>query len=339
MEERPIHYPHYTPVPRANTQYWNLSTGSHIAYSVYDPPAGMPVKPEPIVFVHGGPGFRAFDTDHAFYSQFTQDGFRVYLFDQVGSGLSGQLAQGSNYTVERFVADLEAIREQIGAERLILIGHSWGGTLIAHYAAAYPDHVAKLVFHSPGGIWDWKSAPFEDQRTARVKMALPPTRIMAAIMLSHVSIVATANLVPQDEFGDWIMTVNDPGELVCKGERSKLPIGFTPVNLAGMNAYPLLVAGRELNDPKMDVRSQLGRVHAPAIMLTSQCDFVPWTEQSQYKQSIPGLHNYYFTESGHFINFSQPEKLTVLIRSFLLDQPPPFSPYEGDTDPRPAIKP
>ena len=106
-----------------------------------------------------------------------------------------------------------------------------------------------------------------------------------------------------------------------------------------MNAYPLLVAGRELNDPKMDVRSQLGRVHAPAIMLTSQCDFVPWTEQSQYKQSIPGLHNYYFTESGHFINFSQPEKLTVLIRSFLLDQPPPFSPYEGDTDPRPAIKP
>lgn len=105
---RPIHYQHYNPVPRTNTQYWELSTGSHIAYSVYEPPVGVPVKPEPIVFVHGGPGLRTFDTDHAFYSQFTQDGFRVYLFDQVGSGLSGQLPHGHDYTVERFVADLEA---------------------------------------------------------------------------------------------------------------------------------------------------------------------------------------------------------------------------------------
>ena len=33
-----------------NTRYWQLSTGSRIAYSEYDPPAGMPVKPEAILF-------------------------------------------------------------------------------------------------------------------------------------------------------------------------------------------------------------------------------------------------------------------------------------------------
>ncbi len=133
------------------TQYWNLLTGSRIAYSLYEPQAGVPVKADPVVFVHGGPGLRTFDTDHAFYRQFTQDGFRVYLFDQVGSGLSGRLLHATDYPVERQVADLEAIRQQIGAERLILIGHSWGGTLIAHYAAAHSEHVAKLIFHSPRG--------------------------------------------------------------------------------------------------------------------------------------------------------------------------------------------
>lgn len=42
--------------PYANTRYWQLPTGSRIAYSEYDPPAGMAVKPDPIVFLHGGPG-------------------------------------------------------------------------------------------------------------------------------------------------------------------------------------------------------------------------------------------------------------------------------------------
>ncbi len=84
---RPGQYAHPVPPARANTQYWILPSGSHIAYSVYIPPAGMPVKPDPIVFLHGGPGYRATDHDHAFYSQFANDGFKVYLFDQAGSGL------------------------------------------------------------------------------------------------------------------------------------------------------------------------------------------------------------------------------------------------------------
>jgi hypothetical protein len=88
---RPLGLAHIDPVPRANTHYWNLSTGSHIAYSLYEPPPGVPVKQDPIVFVHGGAGLRAFDTDHDFYRQFTQDGFRVYLFDQAVSGLSDRL--------------------------------------------------------------------------------------------------------------------------------------------------------------------------------------------------------------------------------------------------------
>ena len=338
---RPAHYPHLVPVPRANTQYWNLPTGSRIAYSVYEPPAGVPVKAEPIVFVHGGPGLRAFDTDHAFYRQFTQDGFRVYLFDQAGSGLSDLLPHAADYTVERFVADIEAIRQQIGAERLILIGHSWGGTLIAHYAAAHPDHIARLVFHSPGAIWNYASAPFEYQRTdATEKKSPAPLRMLAAVALSHANWSAAENLLSQEEFGDWELVTADPGELVCKGERSKLPAGFSAAKVAGMSLYPLLVADRELNTkPEMDIRAQLGKLHVPAIALESQCEFVPWSQQLQYKKSIPGLQEFYFPESGHYINFSQPDKLAAIIRSFLLDQPPPFPAYQDDKDPRPSIHP
>lgn len=336
---RPTHYPHFVPVARANTQYWNLPTGSHIAYSLYEPPAGVPVKVEPIVFVHGGPGLRALDTDHAFYRQFTQDGFRVYLYDQTGSGLSGRLPHATDYTVERQVADLEAIRQQIGAERLVLIGHSWGGTLIAHYAVAHPEHVAKLVFHSPGPIWDWGSSPSERQRTDAKEKGLPPPRIIAALALSYANVKSTEYLVPQEEFGDWYLATADPGQLVCKGERSKLPAGFSGATLAGLNMYPSLVVADELKKPEMDIRARLGKLHVPAIALESQCEFMPWSTLLEYKKSIPSLQEFYFPDSGHYINFSQPTMLAAVIRSFLLDLPAPFPPYQYDKDPRPPIKP
>jgi hypothetical protein len=91
-------------------------------------PSEFRCAPIPSSFCTAVRGYLADDLDHAFYRQFAADGFRVYLYDQVGSGLSSRL-RVRDYTLERDVADLEAIRQQIGADRLILIGHSWGDHL------------------------------------------------------------------------------------------------------------------------------------------------------------------------------------------------------------------
>ena len=111
-------------VPYANTRYWQLPTGSVIAYSEYDPPQGVAVKPEAIVYLHGGPGVRQAPFDQDIYGSFAANGFRVFLYDQAGSGLSGFLPHLRDYTVARSVVDLEAIRQKIGVEKMILIGHS-----------------------------------------------------------------------------------------------------------------------------------------------------------------------------------------------------------------------
>jgi pimeloyl-ACP methyl ester carboxylesterase len=65
--------------------------------------------------------------------------------EQVGRGRSGRLADPRGYTMERNVADLGSTRRQIGAERMVLIGHPRGGLL----AAAYPGRVSTLVLSSP----------------------------------------------------------------------------------------------------------------------------------------------------------------------------------------------
>jgi proline iminopeptidase len=46
------------------------------------------------------------------------------------------------------VEDIEALRKQLGVPKLALMGHSFGGALALEYAAAYPQHVSRLVLVS-----------------------------------------------------------------------------------------------------------------------------------------------------------------------------------------------
>ena len=43
------------------------------------------------------------------------------------------------------IEDLEAIRVALGADKIELMGHSWGGYLAMVYASRYPQHVAHLM--------------------------------------------------------------------------------------------------------------------------------------------------------------------------------------------------
>jgi proline iminopeptidase len=96
---------------------------------------------DPIVLLHGGPGMG--DYFDAFPEVLSlSPPYRVVSYNQRGCGPSS--CDGS-FEVEKQVADLDAIRTHLNAERLHLFGHSWGGLLGQLYAKAHPQHVASLV--------------------------------------------------------------------------------------------------------------------------------------------------------------------------------------------------
>jgi pimeloyl-ACP methyl ester carboxylesterase len=51
--------------------------------------------------------------------------------------------------VDEIVADVEALREHLGAERLDILGHSAGASLAMLYAAEHPDRLRKLAVIAP----------------------------------------------------------------------------------------------------------------------------------------------------------------------------------------------
>lgn len=68
----------------------------------------------------------------------------LYL-DQRGCGRSGFVGAPAQYGMPRTIADVEELRARVGAGKLILAGHSFGGVVAAEYAHRYPEHTAALV--------------------------------------------------------------------------------------------------------------------------------------------------------------------------------------------------
>jgi proline iminopeptidase len=96
----------------------------------------------PVVFVHGGPGGGC----AAWHRQlFNPDLYRIVLFDQRGCGRSTPHASLEANTTQALLADMEVIREQLGIERWLVFGGSWGSTLGLLYAERWPERVLGLI--------------------------------------------------------------------------------------------------------------------------------------------------------------------------------------------------
>jgi proline iminopeptidase len=107
-------------------------------------------KGDPLVIVHGGPG-----ASHDYFLPHLAPlarTNRLIFIDERGSGRSEKLEDVKQYTVERMVDDVEAVRVALNLGRINLLGHSYGGVLAQAYALKHQDHLKHLVlastFHS-----------------------------------------------------------------------------------------------------------------------------------------------------------------------------------------------
>lgn len=95
--------------------------------------------------VHGGPGF---SHHYLLLSDLASDR-PVIFYDQLDSGNSERPADPANWTIERFVSEIDAMRNALKLHRLILFGGSWGAALAAEYATRRPSGLVGLVLQSP----------------------------------------------------------------------------------------------------------------------------------------------------------------------------------------------
>jgi pimeloyl-ACP methyl ester carboxylesterase len=108
--------------------------GTTISYEVYS--AGEPT----LVFVHGWScDARYWRAQLPYFSK----KHRVVMLDLAGHGHSGTTR--TQYTMGAFGEDVRAVTEAVGSPRVILIGHSMGGSVIAEAARLMPNRVIGLI--------------------------------------------------------------------------------------------------------------------------------------------------------------------------------------------------
>jgi proline iminopeptidase len=111
--------------------------------------ASDPAAGNVLVAIHGGPGMTS---DYMLsLEQLAGPDLAVVTYDQRGVGRSASPpAVPASYTLDRYAEDLDAVRKAVGAERVDLFGHSWGGIVAMHYAALYPERVRSLALMGSG---------------------------------------------------------------------------------------------------------------------------------------------------------------------------------------------
>ena len=127
----------YAPIEPFRSGWLDVGDGHEIYFEESGNPDG-----KPCVFVHGGPGGGSSPEARQF---FDPERYRIVVFDQRGCGRSRPHASLEANTTWHLVADMETLRRELGINRWLVFGGSWGSTLALAYAQAHPEAVTELV--------------------------------------------------------------------------------------------------------------------------------------------------------------------------------------------------
>lgn len=304
--------------PRNSTQYWDLSTGSRIGYTHLM--AKGDKQPFPVIYLHGGPGGPIFDRNISLLSALTQDGYDVYLYDQVGCGWSSRLDDIAEYTAQRHVADLTDIIQQIGSEKVMLIGQSWGAVLATLFIADHADKVDKAIFTGPGPILPVRKGVERLKGPDALHLKKPlytnlqgkeKTYNIRATVVEKLAEAFDWKLASDEEMDAFATTLSH-----AMSKSTVCDTSITSVMESGAGYYSMIKTVQSF-DHLPDTRPKIEDCPVPLLILRGQCDGMPWGYIVEYYTYFKNRKVEIIPGAGHSIALEQPELYLKMIREFL----------------------
>jgi proline iminopeptidase len=266
----------------------------------------------------------------SWYERLADHNFDVYIYDQVGSGLSARLADPEEYSVARHVADLEAIRTLVGNRPCILIGDSWGATLASHYMARYPENVAKAILTAPGGVdlRDWNEEFSAVPRFPLgwyewIRDRFGEVRLKRYVNLDHLmqhdihQAYAFAGDRELDALADEFISAVILKTCVYNQD----VVGHPDFRMRGMGFWAMSMTIWDLmNLNTKPVKDALRSNPTPVLVLRGDADYLPAGIADEYDALFPNARLIRIPRCGHFIWLDQPEIYARSIETFLFDE-------------------
>lgn len=279
--------------------FLNVS-GGPIWYRITGSGSGVP-----LVVLHGGPGGTS--CGFALLDSLGSDR-PVLRYDQLGTGRSGRPDDMDLWEVDRFVEELHSIRQQLGLQRIHLLGHSWGGALAAQYVLDKgSEGIESLILSSPLlSTRDW----IEDANTLRGRLPEDVQQTLA----EH----EAAGTLDSDEYKEATQIFYE--RHIYGGSRPPMPdaCAGAPGNSV---IYEYMWGPTEFlstgNLLEFDVTDRLDEIDMPVLFIAGEFDEAIPDRIRGYQEQVPDARFEMIEDAAHASLYRQPERYRQILGDFL----------------------
>ncbi|MEC7839209.1 MAG: alpha/beta fold hydrolase [Chlamydiota bacterium] len=261
----------------------------------------------PIIVLHGGPGL---DQNYLLPQllHLASDN-QLILYDQRGSGRSLDTGFGSEYiNIDQFVDDLEILRQSLGIDKFVLLGHSWGGFLGMKYAMKYQDHLSGLILlNSVAADYRGQHA-FVDEFYMRTKPVLDEIK---DFFTYEDFIQLDASQITKGYKALFSVYLYDPQMI------DKMSLSFDVKSAQGGVRVREEMAKTAWMQPGIDLLPSLKKLELPTFILHGKQDIVPVWAAEEIHKAIPNSEIVLIDKCGHFAFLERPLQFNAAVHRFL----------------------
>lgn len=262
-------------------------------------PEGERMRHKPVCFaIHGGPG-----SDHADFKPWLSplaDQVQIVYMDLRCNGQSERV-DPATCTLEQLADDIEALREYLGFDKIMLLGHSFGGMVAQVYATRYADTLDKLILLC--------TAPSREFYTDALEFA---QKIATPEQLRVIPELFEGRLENEAHHIRWWDICYDLYFHV-KDEKIMRETGNRPIGSMEVANYTF-----KHFIPEYDVRPKLPSVHVQTLIIAARHDWItPVTQAEEMHKLLPDSRLVIFENSGHMPFIEEHDAFIELLSEFL----------------------
>ena len=262
---------------------------------------------EPVVLIHGGPGFT---------SDYLADDLTplarnhlLLVYDQRGIGRSTLVSDSSALAAQRYAEDLEAIRKHLGREQLTLLGHSWGVAPAALYAMHYPQRVRRMILVGtiPADQSSLASA-FQAMAAARDSVTLHRMAELERIRQANPDDLAACREYYKLWFTPFFAAKESASRMkgnVCAGSPESLK------NKPNVSRFTFASLGN------WDWTTSLRKTTVPTLIIQGELDPLPIASARRWVATMPNARLLELKGVGHFPHVEAPDAFFAAVDRFL----------------------
>jgi L-proline amide hydrolase len=259
----------------------------------------------PLLALHGGPG-----STHNYFAPL--EGLAaerpVVLYDQIGCGKSDR-PDDIEWSVDVFRDEVGAVRDQLGLERIHLLGTSWGGMLAQEHVLAGAQGIVTLTLSSTlANLALWS----EEQ--LRLRDALPPDVI--EVLDRH----ERAGTYDDPEYEEAMEAYFD--RHFYRGPKPRAELDAMAAQKA-TDVYRAMQGPNEWTTTGAlkgwDTRERLREIDAPTLVVRGRYDMCTEPIAAELVDGIRGAREVVFEHSSHTPVLEETDRYLEVVGEFLRD--------------------